>query len=212
MKILISAGNSLISNALIYYLKSLQINFNCIASKNGDEAVKMYFEQRPDVVVMEIFLQKQSGFKVASDILMDDVNAKIILISSENNMPLISECYKLGIKGIVKESNIEDELHRALAAVWNGKYFYPVAIEELILCNEKYKYRQLLINYPEKILTKRECAIYNYFGNGLTIHKIAEMLGISKKTVENHVYTIKKKLKLTSTNELICVSNKFDIC
>lgn len=77
-------------------------------AENGLDAVKMYFELRPDIVTMDITMPQMTGIEALKLITQKDKNAKIIIVSAMGQEPIVKEALIYGAKSfIVKPFNEE---------------------------------------------------------------------------------------------------------
>ena len=82
-----------------------QDGYNIIEASDGIEAVKMYKENKPDAVLLDITMPKKDGFDVLKEIKENDKNAKVIIFSAMGQKNVIDKAYKEGaVDFIIKPS------------------------------------------------------------------------------------------------------------
>jgi two-component system, chemotaxis family, chemotaxis protein CheY len=79
-------------------------------AKNGDDAVELYKQVRPDLVTMDITMRGMDGFEAARQILSDDGQARIIFLSNLDEAQYSQEAVKIGAKGYLNKHRSEDIL------------------------------------------------------------------------------------------------------
>lgn len=79
-----------------------------IEAQNGEEAIRVYHAERPDLVTMDVHMEKVSGLGAMQVILKLDPEARIIICSSEESRTYVNEALRLGAKAYIgKPFNVE---------------------------------------------------------------------------------------------------------
>ena len=180
---------------------------------SGEEGLRMAKKLKPDLVLMDISLPDQSGLQITREIRRRLPDTRIIIVSIHTKIDYIAEAFQAGATGyIVKESAAERVL-QGLKSVINGNYFLDSSVSHQVV--------KKLMESPTKeakiwdaaygSLTPREQEIMRLLAEGLSSKKIAEMLFISPKTVENHRANIMGKLNLHSIHEIIRYAAKLGL-
>jgi len=165
-------------------------------ASSSEEALSVYFEKLPDVLVCDIRLQSsKSGIDVAQSILVKKPNAKIVMLSQSDQHELIKRAYKIGAKSFVTKDSETEELLHAIRRAYDDKVYYPPNIAEQ-LAHYGTEHSQL------EILNDRELAILKLIASGFKNQEISNELNVSLKTVTNNSNNLKKKLGLNRTAEL----------
>jgi two-component system, chemotaxis family, chemotaxis protein CheY len=90
-----------------------------IEAQNGEEAVSMYKDQRPDLVTMDITMEHRNGLDAAREILAYDRDARIIMVTAVGQEKMLMECVNAGVSDyIVKpfsKERIASSITKALA-------------------------------------------------------------------------------------------------
>jgi two-component system, chemotaxis family, chemotaxis protein CheY len=89
--------------------------FLCSEASSGEEAVKIYHTQRPDLVTLDIHMDKLSGMGVVQVLLKLDPQARIVIITSETERRITDELLRMGAKEIVNKPFESDRLYDAVA-------------------------------------------------------------------------------------------------
>ena len=180
---------------------------------SGEEGLRMAKKLKPDLVLMDISLPDQSGLQITREIRRRLPETRIVIVSIHTKIGYIAEAFQAGATGcIVKESAAERVL-QGLKSVINGNYFLDSSVSHQVV--------KKLMESPTKeakiwdaaygSLTPREQEIMRLLAEGLSSKKIAEMLFISPKTVENHRANIMGKLNLHSIHEIIRYAAKLGL-
>lgn len=170
---------------------------------DGQEAVKIVKQLRPDVVIMDIYIPRLNGIEATKRILKNQPDMKVIMLTIHDEPPFVYKSFEAGAKGyLVKEAPLE-ELLDAINRVMRGEKYLSANFPRGML--ENY---EKLVKRGKKVdefsqLTRREREILNYIAEGYTSPQIAEMLYLSRKTVENHRANIMEKLDIHDTAGLV---------
>ena len=118
MKIIIVDDDCLVVSSLKTILKAN--GFDIIATgSNGNEAITLFNEYKPDILLMDIRMQNMTGIEASEKILAEHSDAKILLLTTFNDEEYITKSINFGCKGYILKQNI-DSLVPALNAVGAG--------------------------------------------------------------------------------------------
>lgn len=209
INIIVSASHNLFRRGLIDTLENFS-GFSVVAEAgDGEELVSKYFEYMPDIIVTDIILQKLNGIEALKKIISRDRSVNTLFVSAFEDLFLINECYKNGGKGFISRYDSELNIKSAIIGINNGKFYFPFTPRLINKNNNDYpSFTGYECASIKTALTNREYEIFTLYGHGYTNAKISNLLSISKKTVEGHEYTIKKKLSIDSTQRLLSVAAK----
>jgi DNA-binding NarL/FixJ family response regulator len=159
-------------------------------AKTPDEAVTMYGELRPDVLVLDIrFGTELTGLDAAQQVLKAHPGAKIVFLSQFDQDSLIKETYRLGAHAFVTKDCDPADLATAVRHAHAGKLYFPPEIAERLA--------SLAVRgdvSPQSQLDERGLEIFKLMAEGLTNAEIAERLNLSTKTISNISQAVKEKL------------------
>ncbi|HVS95956.1 MAG TPA: response regulator transcription factor [Puia sp.] len=186
-------------------------NFDVVAEcGDGERAIELARDKRPDVVLLDINMAPMSGFDVLKMIRKYSPGSKIIGVSMHSQPAYAKKMLRLGAKGYVTKNSPRQEMLEAISEVSNNHVYICQEVKNILS-------DQLLNNdqaNPDiNNLSDREMQIVRALKEGLSSKEIASELSISLKTVEVHRHNILKKLKLKNTVSLINFINSqaFDI-
>lgn len=89
--------------------------FACSEAASGEEAVKVYHAQRPDLVTLDIHMDQLSGMGVVQVLLRLDPKARIVIVTSDQEQRIIEELYRMGVKEVVNKPFSSERLYEAIA-------------------------------------------------------------------------------------------------
>ncbi len=161
---------------------------------NGAETVRLATETVPDVVVLDYGMPLMNGLGAAREITAACPRAKLILLTMHADDRYVLEAVRLGVKGYVVKSEAPIDLVRAIHEVLNGMMYLSPRVSRTVV--QAYLAKSEL---PPGPLTPREREVLQLVAAGKTTKEVAEILGISVKTVESHRTHIMQKLDTSNT-------------
>jgi len=169
-------------------------DFDIIAdTDSGREAVKLASELNPDIILMDITMPELNGMEATKQIITNNPEAKIIALSMHLDKLYVMGMLNSGASGYLLKSCSFKELQSAITEVLSGKTYLCSDVTQIVvdqaLTNKAQKKPSLLT-----VLSQREREILQLIAEGNNSKRIADILFISKKTVEAHKNNIKKKL------------------
>lgn len=174
-------------------------------ASNGQEAVDMARELKPDVLVMDIMMPRLNGIQAAEYIQNLKLPTQILLLSMYSDPGFIHRALQCGVKGYVLKSSVSDELIRAVRAVAGGQMFLSGPISEMVEDTPQPPGKE---NDPFASLSPREKEIMQLIAEGHTTVEIGKMLFISDKTVEKHRIKLMKKINVRNVAGLVRLAIK----
>ncbi|PIP19211.1 MAG: DNA-binding response regulator [Candidatus Omnitrophica bacterium CG08_land_8_20_14_0_20_41_16] len=172
----------------------------CAEAQNGDEALECVEEFKPDILLLDISMPKISGLDIISRVKRVSAQTKIIIISVHKLGAYVLKALRQGVSGYLNKENVAEELILALSRVSAGKVYLGEAISEYLADSVKEPNKK---NAAIATLNERENDVLRLVVEGKTAKEIAEVLFISRRTVENYKNSILKKLNLHKTSDLI---------
>jgi DNA-binding NarL/FixJ family response regulator len=179
----------------------------CGEAGTGEEAIMQAFALKPDIILMDINLPKISGYESSRAILTAWPEAKIVILSNQDDPHVMRKCLDLNIKGfLLKDIRIEN-LVAALLRVQTGERL-DLSVEVSQRLEESLHQED---DSGANVLTEREREVLQALRKGYTNQKLAELLVVSPKTVQNHLYNIYHKIGVTSRSEAILWAIEADL-
>lgn len=180
-------------------------------ASNGQEAMEMVQELRPDVLVMDIMMPRLNGIQAAENIRDMKLPTHILLLSMYSDAGFVHKALQCGVKGYVLKSSVSDELLQAVKAVSAGEIFLSDPISEIIGEDAVNPRAPKKDADPFSTLSPREKEILQLIAEEHTSSEIAEMLFISEKTVEKHRSRLMEKLNVRNLAGLVRLAIKYHL-
>jgi NarL family two-component system response regulator LiaR len=165
---------------------------------DGCEAVAGIRSLHPDVILLDLVMPRKSGLEVIDEITQDDPQARILVLTSFADDDKVFPAIKAGALGYLLKDSLPQELLQAIRDVYRGEPSLDPAIALKLL--REFKHPADESPAPEA-LTDREIKVLSLVSRGLANQEIAEVLGISERTVRTHIGNILDKLHLANRTQ-----------
>jgi DNA-binding NarL/FixJ family response regulator len=186
-------------------------------AEDGLEAIKSVKSLTPDVVIMDLSMPRMNGVAAIKEIKRITPNTKIVVLTVHKNEEYILAAFQAGSDGYVLKYASHEELVSAIRTVLKGQPYLSPAVSAVVLEAYLDGQKGLSSQSPFRMLTNRETEVLKLIAEGYRNRQIADLLGISVKTVERHRANLMKKLDLHSgaaltafalENGLICFEQR----
>jgi DNA-binding NarL/FixJ family response regulator len=168
---------------------------------DGAEAVKLALSEDIDLAILDVSMPRLTGLQAAAELRSQRPDLHVLILSMHDNEQYFFEALKAGAAGYVLKSAAERDLVEACRSSMRGEPFlYPAAVTALVRDYLDRASRGEAT--PKDPLTPRELEVVKLIAEGHTTDEIAELLVISKKTVERHRANILEKLEMRNRVEL----------
>ncbi|NLU76908.1 response regulator transcription factor [Micromonospora sp. HNM0581] len=172
----------------------------------GRQAVRVVAAVRPDVVVLDLHLPDISGVEVIHGLRTAYPGVRVLMLSASGEQQGVLDAVKAGATGyLLKAAGLADFL-AAVRRTASGEPVFTPGLAGLVLG----EYRRLAVGDETAAgardtaprLTERETEVLRLVAKGMSYRQIAERLGLSHRTVQNHVQHTLGKLQLHNRVEL----------
>jgi len=168
---------------------------------SGEEAIKLFVEHQPDVVVMDITMPGIGGMEAIERILSKDSNARILVLSAHEDSVHPKRVLNAGSMGYLTKRSAPDELIKAIRSVASGKKYIEAGVAQQMAIQQLSGE-----DNPVDVLSEREFEVFISLAKGKTTKEIAETLFLSDRTVGTHLYNIKQKLNAKNSAEIALIA------
>lgn len=178
-------------------------------ASDGEEAYLKIKELKPDVVILDVILPGIDGIELTKKIISEFPATKVVLHSSSVSEDMIVTGFEAGAMAYVPKNFKPGQLIEAIHTVVKGEHYSKGFVSEILI--ENFLKSKTKKEGQNNKLTERETEILQAITKGMTNQQLADNLHISVRTVEAHKSNIMKKLKISSTAELVVYAIKHKI-
>ncbi len=175
-------------------------------AEDGQEAVSLAAQLRPDVAVVDLTMPRLNGVEAIRQIKRDLPSTEVVVLSVHDSEAYVVQALRAGAAGYVLKRNAATELAEAIRAAASGQaYLHPAVARRVI---DDYLSRiqgssETAFAEPHEKLTPREREVLQLAAEGHSTRAIAGLLCLSTKTVEHHRASVMTKLGLHGQTELV---------
>jgi DNA-binding NarL/FixJ family response regulator len=195
---IVVADDHLVYRIGIRSLIGSEPDFNVVGeASDGSEAIELFRQLRPDVMLLDLRMPQKGGIEVVQAIRREFSEARILIVTSYQTEEEIFQVLDAGALGYILKDLGRDALIEAIREVNAGKRWMSSAIR-----------RQFADRGLRQPLTGREMEVLKLLARGLTNREIAHVFRISASTVKNHVNSLLTKLEVADRTEAVsfCLS------
>lgn len=168
--------------------------------RSGEEAIRLYEELQPDILLSDIRMKGLTGIEAAAGILGKYRNAKILFLTTFSDDEYVNSALSCGAKGYILKQDFEG-IVPALKAVYSGQSVFGGEIVEKIPAINKRT--NTYTSYEERGITQKEYEIITLVAEGMNNKEIAGSLFLSEGTVRNYLSNILDKLQIRDRTQLV---------
>jgi two-component system, NarL family, response regulator NreC len=168
---------------------------------SASEAVEKVLQFRPDIVLLDIGMSGLSSFDAVRVMRKESPATRIVFLTMYEDEDYMMQCFKAGASGYVLKDTPVPELFGALREVFHGgTYFSPRVLGRVV---EDLRLRPTSRTRGNSILTPREREVVKLLAEGNSVRQVADLLGLSAKTVEAHKFNLMRKLDIHNKAQLV---------
>ncbi len=202
IRLMIAEDETVVRHALAQLLGG-EDDIDCVAqAPNGEAAVVLARDHKPDVILMDINMPKLDGIAATRQIKQEVPECAVVVLTIRDDDQAIFEAIKAGALGYVLKDAPPEQSVEAIRAAARGEGWLHASVVGRVM-DEFSRISGLRAAAKEVFaeLTRREMEILELLGQGLRNRDIAGKLYISEKTVKNHVSSILAKLHVNDRTE-----------
>lgn len=172
MKIVIVDDDILVASALKTILEAGEDVTVSGTGRDGSDALSLYREHRPDVLLMDIRMQKVSGLDASKQIMEEYPEARILLLTTFADDEYIVKALKYGVKGYLLKQDYQSILP-AIRAVYTGQTVFGT---EIISKIPQLLYEKKTFDWKAYDISEKELHAISLVAEGYSNKEIAERL------------------------------------
>lgn len=201
LKILIADDHPMLREALHRALDGEEDMEIVAEAGDGEEAVKLTSELKPDLVIMDIVMPKLSGIGATKKIKEVIPNTAVLILTAYNDEEYILGLLDAGAAGYILKSARGSDLVEAVRVIQAGEsVLHPNIIAKLL---ERAMTGPVEGHQRSELLSERESEVLKLVALGMSNKGVAEKLSVSERTIKAHLTNIFNKLNVASRSEAI---------
>ena len=169
---------------------------------DGDAAVRIAHDLKPDVIVMDVMMPIKDGIDACREITETLPDTRVLILTAATAEDAAIEAVAAGATGYLQKYSGKEELLSAVRDVADGEYRIPGSVLRRVFADIRASAPQGRTAELSR-LTQREREILVLFAQGLSYAKIADVRGNQPVTIRNAIYGIQDKLGIETKQELV---------
>ncbi len=198
IRVLIADDHPIVRQGLEILINSQSDMILIGQATNGNEAVMLIKESKPDVVVMDLKMPVKNGLSAIEEIKKSELEIPILVLTSFPDDEMVISAIQLGANGVMLKDSPPEQLLNSIRDVVHGQSpLHPSVAHKLMLKIQQ----SAALATVNTLLTVREIDVLKCMAQGLSNREIALRLAISTRTVTTHVRNILDKLELENRTQ-----------
>ncbi len=174
----------------------------CCEAEEGNEAIKLIGEHKPDLAIIDIELKGNINGMELVKAIKERYPKTIMLVMSIYDGTIYAErSIRAGAKGFIAKEEASENILNAIQTVMDGRLYLSNEISNTIASKHIYGSVENC-DCDIDVLSNRELEIFKLIGHGYKRSEIARKLRININTIESHRRKIREKLNLKNSSEL----------
>jgi DNA-binding NarL/FixJ family response regulator len=200
VRILIADDHEMIRRGLRSLLEQHQ-GWEVYEASNGREAVERAKKLLPRVVVLDLSMPEMNGFEAIHHIKAEVPNCEVLVFTVHEAEDYVIDALRAGALGYLLKSDAALHITAAVEALAESKPYFKRSVAKTML--DIYTAQARAKKSSLELLSIREREVIQLLAEGRSNKAVAQILGISVKTVEKHRSAVMRKLGAKSVPELI---------
>jgi DNA-binding NarL/FixJ family response regulator len=207
MRVLLADDHTLVRAGIRALLENLPGVEIVAETGDGQEALALIREKRPEIAFVDIAMPGLNGLEIAARATREFPGTKVVILSMHGTPGHVAQALRAGVSGYVLKDAAADELPILLRAGARDKTYLPASTPKHVV--EGYLGRAaagsngVAEGEPLDVLTPRQREILQLVAEGKSTKEVAQVLGLSAKTVETHRSQIMDRLNIRDLAGLV---------
>ncbi len=187
----------------IKFMLAQEAEFELVGeAKDGQDAIQQFKKTRPDLVLLDLTMPKVDGFSVLRTIKKESPNTRVLVLTVHQTDQYVHEAFRAGADGYCLKDSSRDEMLMAMRSALDGKMYISPSVAKSVMGGYLSGQKTIKEKSSWEALTPREKEVLKLIAESYQNKEIAQILGISVKTVEKHRGNLIEKLDLHSSTAL----------
>ena len=197
MRVLLADDHALVRAGIRALLAGLPDVESVVEAGDGQEALTVLRETKPDLALIDIAMPGLNGLELAARVAREAPGTRLVILSMHGTPAHVAQALRAGVSGYLLKDAAADELPVLLRAVMRGETYLSPAISKQVV--DGYLGRTAAPANPGDgaaldVLTSRQREILQLVAEGKSTKEVAQLLDASAKTVETHRGQIMERL------------------
>ena len=207
MRVLLADDHTLVRAGIRALLENLPGVEIVAETGDGQEALTLIREKRPEIAFVDIAMPGLNGLEIAARATREVPGTKVVILSMHGTPGHVAQALRAGVSGYVLKDAAADELPVLLRAVARDETYLSASISKHVV--DGYLGRVAAASNgsaegePLDVLTPRQREILQLVAEGKSTKEVAQVLGVSVKTVETHRSQIMDRLSIRDLAGLV---------
>ena len=176
-------------------------------ARDGEEACKLAVETKPDVILMDLVMEKMDGIEATAEIMKRLPETKIIVLTSYIDDEKVYPVIEAGAFSYLLKTSSAVEIADAIRRAVKGESVVDAEVTNKMMQRMRTRREKPL----HDALTPRELEVLKLIGEGKTNQEIADTLYIGVKTVKTHVSNILAKLQVEDRTQIAVDAHRYGL-
>jgi len=177
---------------------------------DGDEAIRLADELRPEVILMDVTMPEVDGVEATRQIRIEHPEIRIVMLTMHADQEVLTSAIRAGASGyLVKDCSTEEVAEAVRMAVEGDTALSPQLAATML--DEVRRLDVPDTSDDDRVITKREEEVLQLIADGCSTPEVAEQLYISQKTVKNHLASIYEKLNARDRTQAVLLAVRMGI-
>jgi DNA-binding NarL/FixJ family response regulator len=203
IRVIVADDHPVVRGGLVALLRTIPSLDVVGEAADGETAVRLAHEHRPDVVLMDVRMPGMDGVEATRRIREQTPESRVLILTMYDDDATVFTAMKAGAQGYLLKESEQDDIVRAVHAVVAGEAIFGPGVAARVLGYFTDPPQALVAEYPFPELTHREREVLELLAQGMKNADIATALFLSPKTVSNQLTAIFAKLQVASRGEAI---------
>jgi len=195
-RILIADDHEVVRIGIRDLLEQQQNIVVCAEAADGMQAIAMWHDSKPDIVILDDELPMINGMVVAQRILKYQPKQKILVFGSIESKQVVQQFLKAGVRSLISKTEPVSELLKAICALQQDHVYFTAMVGQVVRRDFLDPDDLPNLAYRREELSIREQEVIQLIAEGRSTKEVASALHISTKTAETHRQNAMSKLDL----------------
>jgi DNA-binding NarL/FixJ family response regulator len=211
MRVLLADDHALVRAGIRALLIGLPDVESVVEAGDGQEALSLLRELRPDVALVDIAMPGLNGLELAARVMREAPGTRLVILSMHGTPGHVAQALRAGVCGYLLKDSAADELPVLLRAVMRGETYLSPTISKQVVDGYLGRTSSTPTTAPAgapdssdlDVLTPRQREILQLVAEGKSTKEVAQLLDLSVKTVETHRAQIMDRLGIRDLAGLV---------